>query len=157
MRSRRKEQGAYAIEFALVFLVFFMVIYAVLTYGLLFTAQQVMNHAAEDSARKALAWSPSLEGRMETARRQAQEQTAWIAKMSALDDLDIQVCHAATAGKEGAGNCAAPPEAGQLQVRILYPYRAAPLIPVLAGFLVPEFLRAEATVSMDIAAVAAHR
>src|SRR3546814_15415662 len=53
----QRQRGAYAVEFALVFPLFFLIVYATLIYGLIFTAQQSFNYAAELGARAALSWS----------------------------------------------------------------------------------------------------
>lgn len=37
---RRRERGATAIEFALMLPVFFLILYAIITYGMIFAAQQ---------------------------------------------------------------------------------------------------------------------
>src|SRR3546814_735917 len=44
--SCRTQLGAYAVEFALIFMVFFSVLYGIMMYGMLFTAQQSLNLAA---------------------------------------------------------------------------------------------------------------
>ena len=36
----KKQQGAAAIEFAIIFPIFFLIFYAIITYGLIFAAQQ---------------------------------------------------------------------------------------------------------------------
>ncbi|KAG0771683.1 hypothetical protein G6F22_016279 [Rhizopus arrhizus] len=50
--SRRAQRGVYALEFGLVFVVFFLVFYAILTYSLVAAAQQSVTLAALDGARK---------------------------------------------------------------------------------------------------------
>lgn len=48
---RQSQQGLSALEFALVFPLFFLVLYMAIAYGLIFAAQQSMNYAAETMAR----------------------------------------------------------------------------------------------------------
>jgi len=50
----RGQRGAYAVEFALVFPVFFALFYGVLSFGLITTTQQSLALAAEDGARASL-------------------------------------------------------------------------------------------------------
>ncbi len=49
-----RQRGATAVEFALVFPVFFLLFYGLLTYGLIFLMRMGLQHAAEDGARAAL-------------------------------------------------------------------------------------------------------
>src|SRR3546814_6842036 len=46
----QRQRGAYAVEFALVFPLFFLIVYATLTYGLIFTAQQSLNRSEEHTS-----------------------------------------------------------------------------------------------------------
>lgn len=52
--GRHRQDGATAIEFALVLPVMFVLFYGALTYGLIFLARMSLQHAAEDGARAAL-------------------------------------------------------------------------------------------------------
>ena len=54
MPFSKNENGAAAIEFALVFPLFFLIFYAILTYGMIFVAQQSITLAAAEGARAAL-------------------------------------------------------------------------------------------------------
>jgi Flp pilus assembly protein TadG len=44
----KKQQGAAAIEFAILFPIFFLIFYAIITYGLIFAAQQTLTLAAAE-------------------------------------------------------------------------------------------------------------
>lgn len=150
-----RQRGVYAVEFGLVFLIFFLVLYAVLTYGLIFAAQQSLNHAAEDSARRALAWGASPDIRVTAARNRATEATAWISHLAGSGPgLDIKVCYYIDGSPDEASDsdtCTEPPNDGDIKVDIRFPYRNAPLIPTLVRIGIPEYLYAEATVNLDIA------
>ncbi len=50
----KKQQGAAAIEFAILFPIFFLIFYAIITYGLIFAAQQTLTLAAAEGARAAV-------------------------------------------------------------------------------------------------------
>lgn len=56
---RRRESGATAIEFALLFPMLFAVAYGGITYGVLFFLQQRVNFAAQEGVRAAIAVAPS--------------------------------------------------------------------------------------------------
>jgi Flp pilus assembly protein TadG len=50
----RSETGVSAMEFAIVFPLFFLIFYAIVTYSLIFAAQQTLTLTAEEGARAAL-------------------------------------------------------------------------------------------------------
>ncbi|MCR6479716.1 pilus assembly protein [Variovorax sp. ZS18.2.2] len=52
-RMKSRERGVAAIEFALVFVLLFSVLYAVATFGAVFYMQQAVTRAAEEGARAA--------------------------------------------------------------------------------------------------------
>jgi Flp pilus assembly protein TadG len=58
--DRRRERGASAIEFAIVFPIFFGLIYVMVSYGLLFALQHSITEAAKESARATVACDPTL-------------------------------------------------------------------------------------------------
>jgi Flp pilus assembly protein TadG len=55
---KSKQQGAVAIEFASLFLLFFVVFYALVTYAVALLLQLAMVHAATEGARSAIAVDP---------------------------------------------------------------------------------------------------
>lgn len=59
--AKHRQRGATALEFAFVFPVFFMLFYATVHFGLVFTARMSLQHAAEEGARAALRWHPPAE------------------------------------------------------------------------------------------------
>jgi Flp pilus assembly protein TadG len=54
LRRHQRERGLTAIEFAILFPVFFSILYAIIQYGMIFAAQQTLTLAAEEGARAAL-------------------------------------------------------------------------------------------------------
>lgn len=66
--GRAKWQGgAYAIEFALVLPVMFVLSYAVMAFGLMFFMKQNLQFAAEQGARAALVYQPTTASRLNAA------------------------------------------------------------------------------------------
>lgn len=56
----RKQEGAAAIEFAMVFVVFFAVIYGVVSYSLPLLIMQSFNHATAEAVRRSVALDPTV-------------------------------------------------------------------------------------------------
>ncbi|MEI2415642.1 TadE/TadG family type IV pilus assembly protein [Orrella sp. JC864] len=160
-----RQRGAYAVEFALVFGLFFLVLYGVLTYGLIFTAQQSLNLAAEDGARAALRWQAgagdaSLAARAGHAADVARTRADWLGRVGGGASLNVVVCAGQGPGKTvlagaGGAQCSAQPlQQGQIEVLVRYDYRRAPLVPELLGplaVLTPAALVGRATVCMGTA------
>ncbi|BEP58299.1 hypothetical protein GmRootV118_55430 [Variovorax sp. V118] len=74
--SAQTQQGAYAVEFTLVFLIFFSLIYAIVSLGIFLTLRLSLQNAAEDGARAALRYQVTLTKREEEAERVARTQSA---------------------------------------------------------------------------------
>ncbi|MFC3338256.1 TadE/TadG family type IV pilus assembly protein [Paracandidimonas soli] len=161
------QAGAYAVEFALTFVVFFAVCYAILTYAFIFTAQHLLNVAADDAARIALRWQPDnglSTAQMADIRHVVDVRTSWLASARG-EPLEVAVCfgHAMNTSDESSGTeassalCAgAFPASGaavsSIGILVRYPYRDVPLVPLLGpAFLVslavPEWLSAFSVVT----------
>ncbi|MCD0505526.1 TadE/TadG family type IV pilus assembly protein [Bordetella petrii] len=140
----------------MVFLVFFLVLYGIMMYGMIFTAQQSLNLAAQDGARKALQWQAGaghMQLRADAARAMALQQADWITAVSGAP-LAVAVCGSggplsATADAACSGLALAD---DQLEVIVKYSYGAHPLIPnlpLIARAMVPDFLQARASVRLS--------
>lgn len=163
------QQGVYAVEFALMFSLFFLVFYTVLTYALIFAAQQSLNLAAENGARKALGWQLTRDARAVAAESEANRMAGWVNALGGKDALTVETCYGSPAPVDGVmppaqasaspASCQAQ-QADQFKVVLLYHYHFAPLVPLLgphflAQNAVPKYLRAEASVSLGIASQSA--
>lgn len=108
----RKQKGAVAIEFALVFVIFFAVFYGLLSYSLPFVLMQSFNHATAEAVRRSVAVDPNTPGYatvvQNTATSTLQQQLSWMP--SALD----LVIGADTSAVYNSGN-------GTLTVSVNYP------------------------------------
>jgi Flp pilus assembly protein TadG len=156
------QRGAYAVEFALVFPLFFLIIYATLTYGLIFTAQQSLNYAAQSGARAALEYQPTLADRAESALEVAKDQSGWVGALGGASP-SITVCGgpgggvlASSGDASGCASLDTSDGADPLLVTVRYPYLTAPLVPLLGpsslmGFAVPTTLAAASQVNLAIA------
>ncbi len=84
-RSLHRQRGASAVEFALVFPLFFVIFYAIVTFSLIFVAQQSLTLAAEEGARAALNYqqaqsvNAALDSRTAAACQAATNLTNWLA------------------------------------------------------------------------------
>lgn len=153
----RAQRGAYALEFSLVFLVFFLVFYGLLTYGLVFAAQQSLTLAAQDAARSVLRWQPGtspLVARANAARDTAVLQADWMASMSSAP-INVAVCaNTGSLSSTAGGACSGETlSSDQIEVLVSYAYGAHPLIPnlpILGAVLMPasSVLSARATVHL---------
>ncbi len=87
--SPRRQQGAAAIEFALVFVIFFAVFYGLVTYSLPLLMMQSFNNAAAEAVRQSVAISPSATGYPDLVRTQANaalsKQLSWITSAFAFN------------------------------------------------------------------------
>ena len=108
------QKGAVAIEFAVVFVIFFAVFYGLLSYSLPFVLMQSFNHATAEAVRRSVAVDPNTPGYatvvQNTATSTLQQQLSWMP--SALD----LVIGADTSAVYNTGN-------GTLTVSVNYPTR----------------------------------
>ena len=145
----RGQRGAHALEFAWAFLFLFLLFYLVLTYSLIFTAQQVMNLAAQEGARAALRWQPGAGGladnheqRREAAWREIQRRLQVWPGLVDSTEFTAQVCAAGQTCAETGGE--------RIAFELRYPYRTVPLLPLpgpqwLTSAVLPDQLVARGT------------
>src|ERR1700709_770159 len=127
-RAWRSQRGVAAIEFALVFPLFFIIFYAIVTYGLIFAANQTLSLAAQEGGRAALRFAgetslpDAYAKRTKNACDTAQGLVAWIPAATAT--CSTGVC---TSGMQ----C--------VTVQMGYNYQQHPLVPnlPLMGWVTP--------------------
>ncbi|KVE27810.1 pilus assembly protein TadE [Burkholderia vietnamiensis] len=59
-RKRDRQRGATAVEFAIMFPLFFMIFYAIVSFGMILLIQQSLTFAVSEGARAGLTYAPSL-------------------------------------------------------------------------------------------------
>eukprot|EP01030_Chromulinospumella_sphaerica_P007873 gene7873-7703_t len=78
----RKQKGAVAIEFALVFVIFFAVLYAIVTYSLPLLLMQSFNQSTAEAVRRSVALDPNMPGYeaalKNVVKLELTRQLAWI-------------------------------------------------------------------------------
>ncbi|KAF1046396.1 TadE/TadG family type IV pilus assembly protein [Xylophilus sp.] len=124
---RRQQAGAAAVEFALLFPAFFLLFYGIITYGLIFTAQQTLTLAAAEGARAAVRYQKD-----EPSRRDLSCTTAL-----ALVQVFNQVGASITCSPQPApaAKCPTVTGVGCIEVTLTYDYAEHPLVPHLLGSL----------------------
>ncbi|WP_137916864.1 TadE/TadG family type IV pilus assembly protein [Hydrogenophaga sp. 2FB] len=148
-----RQRGVYAIEYAMAFLLFFGLIYAIVCYSIVFTFRFGLQNAAEDGARAALRHQPNLAARQLKAQQVAQARTLpWKPTAAVLTIPLPAVCHS------GSGTCLQP--AGTLPCDTTWAERCQvsvtvrlsdlhKVLPPFSAFVLPDELVGQATVLLD--------
>jgi len=143
-QQQRGQRGSTAVEFALIFPLFFLIFYAIVTYSIIFAAKQSLALAASEGARAALKFQPNATSAASalTLRASAACATAtglvnWIATTTP--------CTATYAP------CTFDASMQCVQVTLNYDYAGKPLVPVLPliGLPTPTTLTANAMVQLN--------
>ncbi|KIQ21853.1 pilus assembly protein TadG [Variovorax paradoxus] len=151
-RVKSRERGVAAIEFALVFVLLFSVLYAVATFGAVFYTQQVVTRAAEEGARVASMVTAPVgnDARVTDAVYGALANSLVVPASSNASVTTRRAWIAATvvvtAAPSGAGTSAA------YVVTVSYPYSANRLLPTMPlldlSTWVPDQLRSRSTIAL---------
>ena len=147
--TQKMQRGTAAIEFALVFPVFFVLLYGIITYCLIFVAQQSLTLAAEEGARAALRYAATPAARGTTACAVATQSVSWLG----VANIACVASITPTCSAPPVAPCVSAGSAYPIKVTVTYPYSAQPLVPLLLGSLmnvaVPATLGSSATVQID--------
>lgn len=157
-KSKSKEKGISAVEFALIFPIIFLMLYGLLTYSLVFAAQHALSLAAAEGARAAVRFSSTsdtFEVRKNAACQMAMESLVWLTSIKGAAscnggaDINIQVigrnqpCAATAAPLQSSLHC--------VEVYAQYSYRRNPIIPVLPAILpVPQNLQGKSVTQIAL-------
>lgn len=143
VRRARAQRGATAVEFALVFPLFFTILYAIVTFSLILVAQQNLTMAAEEGARAALNWQSNTSMQSALTNRGSAACTAAKAVVATLVKSAQCTPSSAACGPGGAMQC--------VNVLLTYNYQANPLVPnlPLLSYAVPTTLSSSATVQLN--------
>jgi Flp pilus assembly protein TadG len=144
---RTPRRGSAAVEFAIVFPLFFLILYAIITYSMLFLAQEGLAAAAEEGARAALVWQNAAGV---DAALQARAQQACNRAASFVEWLPVAPTCTNTISMAPAG-CDNNPEMDCIQVTLTYAYGTNPLVPLLPllSRAIPQSVVGQATVQID--------
>jgi Flp pilus assembly protein TadG len=132
----RREDGVAAVEFAIVSMVFLLMLFGILTYGYIFGLSQSLNHAAEEGARAAVS-TTSDSAAITKAHDTALSRLSWLG--SRIQSSDIVAAVAA---------CPSDVTVKCVTVTITYPWNTRPVIPHFVGLPVPNQMQAVAVVEL---------
>ncbi len=134
---RHNCRGAVAVEFALVFVIFFSLFYAIVAYGFVFTIKQSLAHAAAEGARAAVQDAPTETTRLGRAQTTADGILSWLPAAGVSVNTSV-------------ADCAANPATRCITVAVNYNYGAHPIVPALPllGIAIPANLGTTATVQL---------
>lgn len=141
-RSRR-ERGTAAVEFALVFPLFFVVLYGIVTFSLIFVAQQNLTLAAEEGARAALNYQSATSTAGALAARSSAACTTAAGMVTSLISSATCVSSSNPCSYDATMDC--------IMVTLTYNYASKPLVPnlPLTNFVLPASLVSSATVQLN--------
>ncbi|MDD5329943.1 MAG: pilus assembly protein [Sulfuricella sp.] len=134
--GRHRQGGAMAVEFALVFAMFFVVMYGIVAYGIVFAVQHSLTQAANEGARAAVRDVGDTAARMALAQTVATGAVSWLGARAPVPVVN-------------AANCVSTPYVC-VTVSLTYNYAANPIVPSLPGLgvVLPANLRGQATVQL---------
>ena len=163
MKIQRKQKGAAAIEFVIIFPIFFLIFYAIVTYGLIFAAQQTITLAASEGARAAVRYQTGKDdatrqtARIAAACDMSNQALAWLRKTSAGQAAAQGVCATgitSTVVTADRALCSNLTGVTCIKVLVTYDYDKAPLIPKLLGPLMslptPKSLQGQAVAQISL-------
>ncbi|WP_395317378.1 TadE/TadG family type IV pilus assembly protein [Variovorax sp. UC74_104] len=152
LRNRNRahgQRGVYAIEFALVFLISFSLLYGVIAYGMMFAFRLGLQNAAEDGARAALRYQPTLDQRKAQAKATAVLSSNWMPSVVAPIP-DAKVCEVAT------NNCTTPTDSScavwATRCQMVVTVKASNLqllLPPFPTFAMPDQIVGQASMLLD--------
>lgn len=139
--KRRDESGAVVIEFAVVFIVFVLLLWGLVTYGVVFAVQQSLEHAADEATRVGFGQTdPAIVE--QAAKDVITDQLSWLGEAGAFDPAtgdSVQVAPCPYTVNGETPDC--------LAVVVTFDWANDALIPALFDVGIPDVLSATATVT----------
>lgn len=148
--SPHRQRGSYAVEFSIVFIFSFTLLYALICYSIMFALRFGLQNAAEDGARAALRYQTSWTDRKSTAERVAKAQLPNLT-LPAEPQVVAQRCQVLV---DGTNNCATPTCGTDWKYRcqVVVTVTATAIrtaLPPLPFFAVPDKLIGQASMMLD--------
>jgi Flp pilus assembly protein TadG len=150
-RHRCAQRGAYAIEFAFVFLISFALLYAVICYGFLLTMRLSLQNAAEDGARAGLRYQSSLDARETEAENVARLRSDWLPDaLKAKLNVYADTCPAAEDDCSQAEPPCGPEWSKRCQMVVTVEVSGIEeLFPAFPNFAIPDRVAGKASMLLD--------
>ncbi|WP_234194429.1 TadE/TadG family type IV pilus assembly protein [Pseudacidovorax sp. NFM-22] len=140
-RAARVQRGVYSLEYAMVFLLFFALIYTIVCYAIVFTFRFGLQNAAEDGARAALRYQPTLAARQAAASTEAtRKATGWLPVAPTVASRIVYE-NGSSCDAQLANRCS-------IEVTVSAPGLQA-VLPPFPGFALPDVVAAQARVLLD--------
>ena len=129
---RGDEDGAVIVEFAAIFIVFAMLLWGLISYGVVFAAQQSLTHAAAEAARSTVGMT-DVGAAEQRAVDMLDEELTWLA--GGLDRREATVAE-----------CANDPAYDCMMVTVTYDWASHPIVPSILNVATPDTLTGRAVV-----------
>jgi Flp pilus assembly protein TadG len=143
----RNERGSVLVEFSFVFVLFVLVIYALISFGMILATKNSLTHAAAEGARAAISVvddpsTPAVDEREQRALDKIGDALDWLGNKYQPSDASADVA---------ACNAAAPAGPQCITVTIVYPYETRPIVPPAPGLglVTPNTLTSTAVVELS--------
>ena len=145
-RSQRDERGSVLVEFSLVFALFVLVIYALISFGMILATKSSLTHAAAEGARAAI----SVVDDPSTTTVDEREAKALDKVADSLDWLGSKYQPGDATAAIDPCNAAVPAGPQCITVTITYPYDTRPIVPPAPGLglVTPNKLTSTAVVEL---------
>jgi hypothetical protein len=129
--ARQGEDGAVIVEFAAIFIVFAMLLWGLISYGVIFAAQQSLTHGAAEAARATVGMTDPNDAELR-AEQMLAEELAWLA--DGLDgNASVEPCE-----NNAAREC--------MHVVVTYDWGEHPIVPTILNVATPDTLTGRAVV-----------
>jgi Flp pilus assembly protein TadG len=126
------EDGAVIVEFAAIFVVFAVLLWGLISYGVIFAAQQSLTHGASEAARASVGIADPVRAQ-QRALDMLDEELTWLE-----DGLDVKSAE--------VGVCDNDPDRDCLRVTVTYDWRGNPIVPSILNVATPDTLTGRAVV-----------
>jgi Flp pilus assembly protein TadG len=132
--QQRDERGAEMVEFAFVVVLLIALLYGIVSYGLILSAQSTVTQAAADGARAGIVASSTALGARGTAETQAGNDLGWMDKGQCYEpDVPAGTAGATLSCVATEAPCASNANVQCLTVTVTYNYAQNPIFPELPG------------------------
>lgn len=132
----RSEDGAVIVEFAVIFIVFVALLWGLISYGVIFAAQQSLAHAASEGARTGVGVANQA-GAVTSAEAIAYNQLTWLGSDDPADGLEVDAA-VVPCDYDATKFC--------LVVEATYDWANFPIVPSLLDISTPNTLTSRAVV-----------